>query len=444
VRTKTSQSPLPNPHSPIPNPYSPKIAIIGAGCSGLAAIKILAENGLTDIVCFEKNDQAGGNWVYTASESHSSVCETTHIISSKWLSHYSDFPMPPDYPDYPSHRQVLAYFQAYAKRFNLEQFIRFNSEVKKVEKIENERWRVILNGGSEEDFDFLLVANGHHSVPRHPGWKDDFKGQYLHSHSFKNNRGFEGKRILVVGAGNSGCDCAVETSRVAAQVDISVRSPQYIVPKFFLGKPTDTFAAGMLWLPRRVQDWLHRISIRIQVGRYRYYGLPEPDFPPTQAHPTVNSEMLEKIRHGKVHPRPGIRRVEGQTVFFADGTSAEYDVVIAATGYRMRFPFFDKNFIDWEDATNVPLYLRVFHPEHKSLFFIGLVQPQGSVWPLSEAQARLVARYISGRYTLPANWQQLAIKEGAAIEQSFLKSPRHSVEVHFLPYLRKLEKLAKV
>ena len=99
MRTKTSQSPLPNPHSPIPNPYSPKIAIIGAGCSGLAAIKILAENGLTDIVCFEKNDQAGGNWVYTASESHSSVCETTHIISSKWLSHYSDFPMPPDYPD---------------------------------------------------------------------------------------------------------------------------------------------------------------------------------------------------------------------------------------------------------------------------------------------------------------------------------------------------------
>lgn len=420
-----------------------RIALIGAGCSGLAALKVLADNGLTNLVCFEKNDRIGGNWVYTASESHSSVCETTHIISSKWLSHYSDFPMPADYPDYPSHRQVLAYFQSYARTFDLERFIKFNAEVKKVEKLDGERWRVILNDDTSDEFDYLLVANGHHSVPRHPQWKDDFTGQYLHSHQFKNNRDFADKRILVVGAGNSGCDCAVETSRVTDQVDISVRSPQYIVPKFFLGKPTDTFAANMLWLPRRVQDWLHKISIRIQVGRYRYYGLPEPGFPPTHAHPTVNSEMLEKIRHGKVRPRPGISKVEGRTVYFSDGSSAEYDVIIAATGYRMRFPFFDKNFIDWEDATNVPLYLRVFHPEHKSLFFIGLVQPQGSVWPLAEAQAGVVAKHLTGAYTLPANWQQMAREEGASIERAFVRSPRHSVEVHYLPYLRKLEKLAK-
>ena len=432
---RTSQSPIPNPHLP-------KIAVVGAGCSGLAAIKVLAENGLTDLVCFEKNDQIGGNWVYTASESHSSVCETTHIISSKWLSHYSDFPMPSDYPDYPSHREVLAYFQSYAKKFDLDRYIRFNSTVLKIEKIENERWRLTLKESAPEEFDYLLIANGHHSIPRHPAWKDDFAGQYLHSHSFKTNRGFEGKRILVVGAGNSGCDCAVETSRVAARVDISVRTPQYIVPKFFLGKPTDTFAAGMLWLPRVIQDALHKISIRIQVGRYRYYGLPEPNFPPTKAHPTVNSEMLEKIRHGKVHPRPGIERVEGRKVHFTDGSSSEYDVIIAATGYRVSFPFFDKNLIDWEDATHVPLYLRVFHPEHKSLFFIGLVQPQGSVWPLAEAQARLVARLLTGKYALPANWQQQAVEEGEAVEREFLKSPRHSVEVHFLPYLRKLEKLA--
>lgn len=421
----------------------PHIAVIGAGCSGLAALKILAENGLTKLVCFEKNDQIGGNWVYTAAESHSSVCETTHIISSKWLSHYSDFPMPADYPDYPSHRQVLAYFQSYARKFDLERFIRFNSEVKKAEKIENERWRVILGDGSQEEFDYLLVANGHHSVPRDPDWKDNFKGQYLHAHQFKNNRSFEGKRILVVGAGNSGCDCAVETSRVAERVDISVRSPQYIVPKFFLGKPTDTFAAGMLWLPRSIQDFLHRVSIRIQVGRYSYYGLPEPDFAPTRSHPTVNSEMLEKIRHGKVHPRPGISRVEGRVVHFTDGSSAEYDVIISATGYKMSFPFFDKKFIDWEDATNVPLYLRVFHPEHKSLFFIGLVQPQGSVWPLSEAQTRLIANLLKGNWSLPPNWQNLALAEGQSVEREFLKSPRHSVEVHFLPYLKKLEKLTK-
>jgi len=420
-----------------------RIAVIGAGCSGLTALKNLREAGLTDIVCFEKNDQLGGNWVYTAGEGHSSVCETTHIISSKWLSQYSDFPMPAHYPDYPSHREVLTYFRAYAQKFDLEQFVRYNTEIRQAEKIAGERWRLTLGDGSAEEFDCLLVANGHHSSPRHPAWANDFRGRYLHSHSFKHNRDMAGQRVLVVGGGNSGCDCAVESSRVAERVDISIRSPQYIVPKFFLGKPTDTFAARMLWLPRPVQDWLHRLSLRIQVGDYRDYGLPRPPFSPTKAHPTVNSELLDKIRHGKVRPRPGVQRVEGRTVHFADGSHTDYDTVVAATGYKMRFPFFSPEFLDWEDATNVPLYLRVFHPEHKSLFFIGLVQPQGSVWPLSEAQSRLVARLLAGRWALPHNWPALARAEGEAIEREFLKSPRHSVEVHFLPYLRKLERLTR-
>ncbi len=417
-----------------------KTAIIGAGCSGLTAIKNLADAGITDLVCFEKNGQLGGNWVYTAGEGHSSVCETTHIISSKAMSQFSDFPMPADYPDYPSHQQVLAYFQAYARHFDLEKYIRFNTAVQVVEKTAEARWRLTLSDGTTETFDCLLVANGHHSVPRHPAWKDDFSGRYLHSHDFKNNRGMEELRVLVVGAGNSGCDCAVESSRVARLVDISVRSPQYIVPKFFMGRPTDTFAADMQWLPSGIQDWLHRLSLRIQVGRYSSYGLPEPDFPPTRSHPTVNSELLDKIRHGKVHPRPGITHVDGQTVHFADGSSGEYDVLIAATGYKMRFPFFKPEFLNWEDATNIPLYLRVFHPEHDNLFFIGLVQPQGCIWPLSEAQARLVARVIKGQTRLPDDWQERAYTEGKRIEAHFVPNPRHSVEVHYLPYLRQLNR----
>ncbi|TNE68485.1 MAG: monooxygenase [Bacteroidetes bacterium] len=420
-----------------------KIAIIGAGCSGLTTIKNLVEAGLDDLVCFEKNDQIGGNWVYTAGSGHSSVCETTHIISSKKMSEFHDFPMPDDYPDYPSHQQVLAYFQAYAQHFGLERYIRFNTSVRHVEKIAGERWRLTLDDDSQPEFDCLLIANGHHSVPRHPDWHAQFTGKYLHAHDFKNNRGMEGKRVLVVGAGNSGCDCAVESSRIAAQVDISVRSPQYIVPKFFMGKPTDAFASKMEWLPRSVQDWLQRFSLRIQVGRYRDYGLPEPDFPPTRSHPTVNSELLDKIRHGKVTPRLGIERIDGQTIYFTDGSHAEYDVLIAATGYLMRFPFFDTDFINWEEATNIPLYLRVFHPEHPTLFFIGLVQPQGCIWPLSDAQARLVSRVLTRKTALPADWQQRAYAEGRHIENSFVHNPRHSVEVHFLPYLRQLQQATR-
>ncbi len=419
-----------------------KIALIGAGCSGLAALKVLSENGLSNLTCFEKNNQIGGNWVYTAGEGHSSICETTHIISSKGLSQYSDFPMPADYPDYPSHQQVLTYFQAYANTFELERFIRFNTEITRAEKIENERWKLTLQDGNAEEFDYLIVANGHHAVPRDPAWASDFQGQYFHSHQFKNNRGLEGKRVLVVGAGNSGCDCAVEASRVATKVDLSVRSPQYIIPKFFLGKPTDTFAAGTQWLPSPIKNILHKLAVRIQVGDYADYGLPRPNFPPTRSHPTVNSELLEKIRHGKVQPKPGVTRVAGKTVYFKDDSSAEYDSIIAATGYKMSTPFFDPNFLEWEDATNVPLYLRMFHPEHKTLAFIGLVQPQGSVWPLSEAQALLVTRLLKSQWNLPVDLRARACAEGEAIEKDFLKSPRHAVEVHFHPYLRKLQKLA--
>jgi len=420
-----------------------KIAIIGAGCSGITAIKCLVEAGLHDVVCFEKSDRIGGNWVFTAGAGHSSVTETTHLISSKKLSQYSDFPMPADYPDYPSHRQVLAYFEAYVRHFGLEKYIRFNTAVQHVEKTADERWNLSFSDGTSAGFDYLLVANGHHSVPRHPAWKDDFLGLYLHAHDFKNNRNLEGKRVLVVGAGNSGCDCAVEASRVAGRVDLSVRGPQYIVPKLFMGRPTDTFAASMQWLPQAVQDVLHRISLRIQVGRYSDYGLPDPDFPPTKAHPTVNSEMLEKIRHGMVHPRPGIAQVLGQTVHFADGSKSDYDVIVAATGYKIQFPFFDPAFLNWEEATSIPLYLRMFHPEYSGLFFIGLVQPQGCIWPLAEAQSRLVAQVILGKKNLPANWRDLARAEGAAAERTFLKSPRHALEVHFLPYLKKLKQVAR-
>lgn len=420
-----------------------KIAIIGAGCSGLTAIKNLAEAGLTDIVCYEKNSQMGGNWVYSATPGHSSVSEATHIISSKAMSQLNDFPMPDDYPDYPSHQQILAYFQAYARHFQLNTFIRFNMTVLRVEKIENERWRLYLDDGTRPEFDYLLVANGHHSVPRHPDWQHHFAGKYMHAHDFKTSQRLEGKRVLVIGAGNSGCDCAVESSRVAARVDISLRSAQYIIPKFIMGRPTDAFAASFHWLPQAVQNWLQKLSLRIQIGRYRDYGLPEPDFPPARAHPTINSTLFDRIRHGKVHPRPGIKKISGQRVHFVDGSAADYEVVIAATGYKISFPFFDRALIDWEQATQIPLYLRIFHPDHPSLFFVGLIQPQGAIWPLTDLQSQLIAQLLTHRIQLPSNWRELAIAEGKYWQQQFILHPRHALEVHYRRYRQQLLKLTR-
>lgn len=418
----------------------PKVAIIGAGCSGITAIKNLVQAGVEDIVCFEQNDQVGGNWIFSAKESHSSVCETTHIISSKHLSEYMDFPMPEDYPDYPSHRQVLAYFQAYAKHFNLERYIRFNTTVTKVEKTATHQWKISIADGHSQTFDYLLIANGHHSVPRHPELPGSFSGQYLHSHNYKTNQAFAGKRVLVIGGGNSACDCAVETSRVAEKVCISMRSPQYIIPKFMLGKPTDTFNSTMQWIPSFIADPLRQLSLKIQIGKYEDYGLETPSFKVTKSHPTLNSELLYKIRHGNVIPKKGIQDIEGNTVSFQDGSQEDFDVIIAATGYKIALPFFAKQFINYEDAERIELYHRMFHAEHQNLIFIGLVQPQGAVWPLSDLQSKLAGNYIMGRYQLPKNVAELAKKEADQITKDFTAAKRHAVEVHYHPFVRRLKK----
>ena len=167
------------------------------------------------------------------------------------------------------------------------------------------------------------------------------------------------------------------------------------------------------------------------VGNYESYGLPKPDFPVTAAHPTLNSELLYKIRHGKVHPRSGITKIEGKEVTFNDGRKEEYDTVLAATGYKITLPFFKEDFINYEEADRVPLYLRMFHQDYPSLVFIGLFQPQGAIWPLSDLQAKLAANYIMERWQRPANLGALAEKDSDFIAKAFTRSQRHTIEVHY-------------
>ena len=169
---------------------SPSVCVIGAGCSGLAAIKNLIQAGVENIVCFEKNEQVGGNWIFTAGESHSSVCETTHIISSKTMSEFLDFPMPAHYPDYPSHAQVLAYFQDYCRHFGLERYIQFHTTVEKAENTKEGKWAVKLANGEQHHFDYLIVANGHHSVPRWPEVAGSFSGEMMHAPQLQNQCAF--------------------------------------------------------------------------------------------------------------------------------------------------------------------------------------------------------------------------------------------------------------
>ncbi len=421
----------------------PKIAIIGAGPSGLTTIKTLVEAGLGDVTCFEAQGEVGGNWVYRDTTGHASVYETTHIISSKRLSHYSDFPMPVGYPDFPSHRQLLAYFEAYAAQFGLDRFIRFSTRVVHAAAIAGDRWRLTLegpDGRSEAVFDRLVVCSGHHWDPQIPDYPGTFDGRLMHAHDYRRAEPFRDQRVLVVGGGNSACDIAVALSRVASLTAISMRRGYHIVPKIVFGMPIDIAYRRLRHIPKWPRQRLLALLLKLVVGPYKRYGLPEPDRRVLEMHPTLNSELLDRLRHGTIAPRPGIAAFDGPAVRFVDGTVEGFDTVIFATGYRTRFPFFDAGLFDFATALDVPLYLKMMPADFPTLDFVGLFQPIGCIWPLAELQARIVALQATGKLARPADLAARIAHEASHPHWQFERTPRHAIEIDVYDFEKALRK----
>ena len=428
--------------------YSPamskKIAVIGAGPSGITALKNLLDKGL-DAMAFDRNSEVGGNWIYSENESHSSVFETTHIISSKTLSQYEDYTFDdfdPTVADYPSHEELKNYFQAYARKFNLYPHIQFNTLVISCTWINEQQWEIITEqDGIQKTWYFtdLVVCNGHHWNPRYPQYPGTFTGEFLHSHHFKKAAPFAGKRVLVIGGGNSACDVAVETSRVSQMTAISWRRGYRIIPKFFFGKPSDKIGENGSWVPLGIRSFFFDILLKLMVGDNSLYGLRKVETKFGETHPTINDELLYKIRHGKVKPRLDIKRLDGRKVIFEDGLEEEYDSIIACTGYYLSHPFFDKKFIDYSSGP-VPLYLKMFHPQYRNLYFVGMFQPLGCIWPGAELQAKIMARELVGEWTRPQNIEELCQREVSHPHYRQIDTPRHTITVDFHRFKKDLLK----
>lgn len=420
------------------------MCIIGAGPSGITALKNLKDKDL-EVVCYDRNTEVGGNWIFSEDESHSSVFETTHIISSKTLSQYEDFTFDDfdtSVADYPSHDELRRYFQAYARNFELYPYIEFNTTVKHCKRLAKNEWNITIEQDGQErteSFTDLVVCNGHHSVPRIPEYPGDFAGAFMHSHNFKKAAPFANKKILVIGGGNSACDVAVETSRVSEKTSISWRRGYRIIPKFFFGLPSDIVGARSAWLPIKIRSWLNDRLLNIMLGKNKLYGLQEVKTKFGETHPTINDELLYKIRHGKVHPKVDIKRLDGNTVYFKDGTTEEIDVIIACTGYILKHSFFDKDFIDYSEGA-VPLYLKMFHAEYHDLFFVGMFQPLGCIWPGSELQSKILANYLTGNWEMPSNIKTLCQKEVTSPHYKQINTPRHTITVDYHAFRKALLK----
>jgi threonine dehydrogenase-like Zn-dependent dehydrogenase len=417
---------------------SVRVCVIGAGPCGLTAVKNLLAAGIEDVVCYEAAAAIGGNWVYDDAPERRSVYRATRLISSKRLSEFEDFPMPEDYPDFPSHRQMLDYFNAYAAHFALLPKIVLSTAVESATRQGDGTWLISAAGPaghSTKTFDHLIVCSGHHREPLLPDYPGTFSGKALHSREYKRPEPFENQRVLVVGGGNSACDIAVDVARVAASTSISMRHGYLILPKVMFGRPVDQLYARMRhylrYMPRFVLDAVAGAFVRFDLGPWEKYGLQRPAGRLTGMHPTLNTSILAALRDGAVLPRHGLARFDGPVVHFDDGKTESYNTIIWATGYRFGYPFLDESVIGPEFASAPQLYLSMMHPTLENLFFIGLFQPIGCIWRLADHQARIAARQIAGRLRRPRDVAARSAKEVRERQRRFGTAPRHMIEVDY-------------
>lgn len=451
----------------------PRACIIGAGSSGIAAVKALHERSIP-FDCFEASDEVGGNWVFRNRNGMSSAYRDLYINVSRERMAYSDFPMPTSYPDFPHHTHIREYFNSYVDHFGLRPLITFNTSVTHASlradapghrehgareggpRVEYARadgspehdprargaWEVTLDTGETRSYDALLVANGHHWDPRWPEppfpGADTFPGEQLHAHSYIDNSLFSDRRVVVLGMGNSAMDIAVESSYTAAHTYLAARHGAWIIPKYVFGRPVDQLPQDPR-VPFAIRQRIIHQIIRSYTGDPSRYGLPHPDHRFGEAHPTVSGRILDRIAHGTITPVPNIASFDESTVHFTDGSSIEADIVVYCTGYRITFPFFSPSLLSAPD-NHIELFRRVFHPDIPGLYFIGLLQPLGAIMPLAEAQSTWAGDHLLGDYILPSDAALRAdiAADQAAMRARYVASKRHTIQVDFDDYLRDL------
>jgi hypothetical protein len=426
----------------------PRVCIIGAGSSGISTVKVLHERGIP-FDCFELSDRVGGNWVWGNSNGMSASYRSLHINTSRERMEFSDFPMADHLPDFARHDQIAEYFDAYIDHFGLREHITFNTGVEHVTRREDGIFQVTLTTGETREYDAVCVANGHHWDPRWPEpafpGTDTFAGEVMHSHSYHSEAQLKGKKVVVLGMGNSGMDIAVDASYHAESVVLAARRGVHVIPKYVFGRPYDQLAASP-WIPHWVRWPIARVIMRAATGPMSRYGLPAPDHKFAQAHPTMSSRILDRLAHGAITPKPNIAALEGDRVRFVDGSSVQADLVVYCTGYKISFPFFGHDFLDPGQDNEIGLYRRIFHPGIAGLYFIGLVQPLGAIMPIAERQSELVADHLEGTYHLPgrAAMDREIDRTRARMRRRYVASKRHTIQVDFDDYLRTLGREARI
>lgn len=424
------------------------VCLIGAGASGLAAGKSLAERGIV-FDWFEKGSMVGGLWQINNDNGAVAAYKTLHLNSSRKRTEFPSFPMPDQWADYPHHSLIAGYFEDYARHYDLTRRITFNAEVTRVEPLPGDGapgahgWAVTTSATGTRHYQNVIVANGHHSRPRVPDFPGVFTGESFHAHDYRDPAVFADKVVVVIGVGNSGMDISCDAAKLAKQVYLVTRRGVHVLPKYAFGRPIDTLGNPLIaYVPLAVERRLYEVIVRASVGRPQDRGLPTPDHRLLGAHPTVSAELYDRVGHGDIVMKPQVASLDGRTITFADGTKVDADVLVYATGYDVALPFFDADVYD-PAGNQMPLYQRVLTPQRPGLFFVGFIQTVGANIPLYEYQSEWIGDLLTGEAALPSakEMSRWIDRDQAEMAKRYTRSERHTMQVDYWRYIRSMKEL---
>ncbi|WP_430336226.1 flavin-containing monooxygenase [Rhodococcus sp. ACT016] len=404
---------------------STAVAVVGAGPAGLSIARMFRKYGV-DYDQFERHTGVGGLW--DIDNPGTPMYESAHFISSRDMSGFYDYPMPKSFGDYPTRTQILQYTKLFADEFGLADRIAFDCGVTRIEE-DGEHWLVTTEDGTIRRYKAVVCASGtnwHPRMPMHPG---HFDGAIRHAVTHRSARDFAGRRVLVVGLGNSAADISCDAAQSADAAFVSTRRGYHIIPKHLFGVPVDQLDDGAVTIPRWIERPVMTAALRVIVGDVTRWGLPKPDHRLFDSHPLLNSQLLHHLQHGDITVKPEIERFDGPDVVFTDGSREQIDLVLYATGYQMKIPYIDESYFDW-NGDRPAQYLTAFNRHHKNLFTLGYIETNSSAYTLFDNISNLVAQYVAAQDSNPAltaRFERLIANDDPDLSGglSLVKSDRH-------------------
>lgn len=343
------------------------VLIIGAGPAGLAVAGRLRKLGI-NFEIIEKAAAVASSW-----RGH---YDRLHLHTVKQLSHLPHLPFPESYDLYVPRQDLIRYYEDYARTFDI--LPHFNESVREVKK-DNGSWTVSCESGKVFTAEHVVIATGANHVPNRPTWdgESEFRGTIVHSRHYKNPEPFLGKKVLVVGMGNTGAEIALDLAEHDIDTTISVRSPVTVVPRDVFGRPVQLTAKKLEKIPLGIGDWLGTMIRRIVIGDLRRYGVPLSKVHPavqlreTGKTPLIDIGTVDYIKSGKIKVVEDLSRFVAEGVKLVSGEQLAVDAVILATGYRPRLQDFIPGVEVELDRFQFPKSPLAASTDRQGLYFVG-------------------------------------------------------------------------